>query len=92
MSLSVKNVLTPSGTQFIADGTYTFPSGVTRVRAFLWGGGGKNGTFVANGFGGAGAFVAVDILKGSRTTLTIALNKGAGASGPGSGGVLLWIF
>lgn len=78
--------LATTGTVFTADGTYTFPSDVTRVRAFLWGAGGKNGGQVAGGQGGAGAYIAVDIPKGARTTLTVNMNKGAGSSGPGSGG------
>jgi hypothetical protein len=81
MALAVREILSPSGTAFTGDGTYTFPSGITKVRAFLWGGGGGGGS------GGAGAYVAADIVKGSRTTLTIQLNRGRGGQGPGGGGL-----
>jgi hypothetical protein len=85
MALTTKQILAPSGTQFTADGTYTFPTGITKVRAYLWGGGGKTGT-QAGGIGGAGAYMAVDIPKGARTTLTVYLNKGGGLCGPVNGG------
>lgn len=85
MAMILREILSPTGTTFTSDGTYTFPAGVTKVRAFLWGGGGKTGTF-AGGVGGAGAYLAVDITKGARTTLTISLNKGIGACGPVNGG------
>jgi len=85
MSLAVRELLSPGGTSFTADGTYTFPAGITKVRAFLWGAGGGTGTF-AGGIGGAGAYLAVDIPRGARTTLTIQLNRGRGGAGPVNGG------
>jgi hypothetical protein len=86
MALALREILSLTGTQFTGDGTYTFPANITKVRLFLWGGGGKNGTHIGGGQGGAGAFLAADILKGNRTTLTIQVNRGFGNTGPGSGG------
>lgn len=80
MAMILREILSPTGTSFTSDGTYTFPEGVTKVRAFLWGGGGGGGN------GGGGAYIAVTIPKGNRTTLTIQLNKGQGFQGPGGGG------
>ena len=81
MAMILREILSPTGTSFTSDGTYTFPEGVTKVRAFLWGGGGGGGN------GGGGAYIAVTIPKGNRTTLTIQLNKGQGYPGPGGGGI-----
>jgi len=79
LTMTVGNVLASSGTSFTTDNTtYTFPANVSKVRAFVWGGGGGNR-------GGSGAFVAGDIVKGTMTTLTIYLNRGRGYYGPGGG-------
>lgn len=79
LQITQGNVLSSTGTAFINDNTtYTFPANVTKVRVFIWGGGGGNR-------GGSGAHVAGDIVKGTMTTLTIYVNRGRGLFGPGGG-------
>ena len=77
------NVLSSTGTAFIADNTtYTFPTNVSKVRVFVWGGGAGSD---AGGCGGSGAYIEGDINKGTMTSLTIYLNRGGGSKGPGAG-------
>ena len=85
--ITVGNVLSSTGTIFTTDNTtYTFPAGVSKVRVFVWGGGGSGGSYGSSyGCGGSAAYVEGDINKGSMTTLTIYLNRAGGGHGPGGG-------
>ena len=86
IQITVGNVLSSTGTAFTTDNTtYTFPAGVSKVRVFVWGGGGSGA--YTTGCGGSGAYVEGDIDKGNMTTLTIYLNRAGGGHGPGSGAV-----
>ena len=86
LTITVGNVLSSTGTAFTTDNTtYTFPAGVSKVRVFVWGGGGSGA--YTTGCGGSGAYVEGDIDKGNMTTLTIYLNRAGGGHGPGSGAV-----
>lgn len=87
LQITLGNVLSSTATAFITDNTtYTFPAGVSKVRVFVWGGGGSGGSYGSSyGCGGSAAYVEGDINKGSMTTLTIYLNRAGGGHGPGGG-------
>jgi hypothetical protein len=82
---------------FVGNGTFTVPSGVTSFRALLWGGGGGGGNGAggaaaspvpqAGGGGGGGALLVVadfaDVASGDAFTVGV----GAGGGSNGQGGV-----
>jgi hypothetical protein len=74
---------------FTASGTFTIPSGVTRVMVEVWGGGGggggKSGANYAGTGGGAGGYAKSLFTVSSNITVTIGPG-GAGGTGGGTGG------
>ena len=87
IQITVGNVLSATGTAFIADNsTYTIPAKVTKLRIFVWGGGGSGSGYGQSGCGGSGACVEGDLVVGSLTSLTVYLNRGAGGGNFGNNG------
>lgn len=75
--------LTPSFQKFIANGTFTIPTGIVAVKVTLIGGGGAGGggTVSNNGGGGASGGYAVKYLTGLTPGNTITVTVGAGGTG-----------
>jgi len=79
IQITLGNVLSSTATAFITDGaTYTIPPKTSKIRIFVWGGGGNGLNYGSAGCGGSGAHVQGDFTVGSITSLTIYLNRGAG--------------
>lgn len=80
--------LTPKQTNFLVNGTFTIPAGVTAVKVTVVGGGGAGGgsTATNNGGGGGSGAVAVKWLSGLTPGLTIAVTVGAGGVGVSAAG------
>ena len=78
---------------FTSSGTYTRPSGITKIRVFVTGGGGGGGgndvnspSFIAASGGGAGG-TAIELIDASGTFANVTVTIGAGgAGGDGSAG------
>ena len=64
---------------------YTVPTGVTAIRAFMWGGGGTN--YPNGGSGGAGAFIAGTFNVNPGEIISTAVNYGGGGGTYGGGGL-----
>ena len=87
LQITLGNVLSSTATAFTTDGaTYTIPPKVSKVRIFVWGGGGNGLNYGSAGCGGSGAHVQGDFTVGSITSLTIYLNRGAGSGAFGNNG------
>jgi hypothetical protein len=77
---------------FTASGTFTIPTGVSRVMIEMWGGGGggggssNGGTGYAGDGGGGGAYAKSLFSVTSNITVTIGAGGAAGTSGGGNGG------
>lgn len=80
--------LTPKQTNFLVNGTFTIPAGVTAVKVTVVGGGGAGGgsTATNNGGGGGSGAVAVKWLSSLTPGLTIAVTVGAGGVGVSAAG------
>ena len=87
LQITLGNVLSSTATAFITDNTtYTIPPKTSKIRIFVWGGGGNGNNYGSSGCGGSGAHVQGDFTVGSITSLTIYLNRGAGAGHFGNNG------
>lgn len=69
---------------FTSNGTFTIPTGVTKVKVTVTGGGGSGGSGVNTG-GGAGA-TGISFLSGLTPGATIAVTVGAGGACPAANG------
>jgi hypothetical protein len=93
LDLSGKTVTLPSGLVggfdsmqvFTASGTWTKPSGVTKVLVYVTGGGGGGGSQGVGGAGGGTAIKFIDVSAISSETVTIG-QGGTAAGGTGDGG------
>lgn len=76
----------PGGKQvFTTSGTFSVPSGVTKVKATVIGAGGNGGSaniYVAGGGGGAGGYIVdyVSVNSGASCTVTVGTNSGTRTS------------
>jgi hypothetical protein len=87
LQITLGNVLSSTATAFVSDGaTYTIPPKTSKLRIFVWGGGGNGNNYGASGCGGSGAHVQGDFTVGSISSLTIYLNRGAGPGHFGNNG------
>jgi len=87
LTITLGNVLSSTATAFITDNTtYTIPPKTSKVRIFVWGGGGNGNNYGSAGCGGSGAHVQGDFAVGSITSLTVYLNRGAGSGNFGNNG------
>ena len=87
IQITLGNVLSSTATAFITDNTtYTIPPKTSKIRIFVWGGGGNGNNYGSSGCGGSGAHVQGDFTVGSITSLTIYLNRGAGPGHFGNNG------
>jgi hypothetical protein len=87
LQITLGNVLSSTATAFITDGaTYTIPPKTSKIRIFVWGGGGNGNNYGSSGCGGSGAHVQGDFTVGSISSLTIYLNRGAGPGHFGNNG------
>ena len=74
-----------SGTAFTAPGTFTIPTGITKIKVTVVGGGGGGG----NGWGGGGAVSGStggtsSIASGTQPIATVSATGGSGGTGAGS--------
>lgn len=83
--LAVGNI---SSQNFVANGTFTIPAGVTATKVTVIGGGGAGGgaTVTINGSGGGSGAYAVKYLSGLTSGNTIAVTVGAGGTGVSAAG------
>ncbi|MCF8357347.1 MAG: IPT/TIG domain-containing protein [Prolixibacteraceae bacterium] len=86
--LSVAEAQAQSGSQtFTSSGTFTVPSGITKITVQAWGGGGRGGSATRNnsenGGGGGGAYASsiIDVTPGS--TYTVTVGGGSNSTSPG---------
>ena len=65
---------------FTGSGTFTIPTGITKVKATVTGGGGR-GTNTTINIGGGGGGTAIEIISGLIPANTVTVTVGAGGSG-----------